>query len=50
VFTDHESARAYRDKHVARLQEMGVEGVRAWIFDVNEALSVINGGDTVLQS
>lgn len=49
LFTDHESARAYRDKHVARLQEMGIERVRARIFDVNESLSSINRGDAALE-
>ncbi len=42
AFVNEASARAYIDKHSARLAEFGIEGIRARVFDVNQALSEIN--------
>jgi hypothetical protein len=42
AFADEAAARAYIDKHSARLAEFGIEGIRAKVFDVNEGLSEIN--------
>ncbi|WP_432559609.1 monooxygenase [Granulicoccus sp. GXG6511] len=39
LFDDAESAKAYAEKHTARLQSFGITDIRALFFDVNEALS-----------
>ncbi|GAA3895959.1 monooxygenase [Halomonas cibimaris] len=44
LFDDTASAEAYLAKHSARLGEMGIAGIEAQIFEVNEPLSRINGG------
>ena len=44
LFTDTASAEAYVAKHSARLQDFGIDGIRARVFDVNEALSAITHG------
>ncbi|WP_440996603.1 monooxygenase [Arhodomonas sp. SL1] len=44
LFSNREDAEAYRQKHTARLQDMGVTGIEAQILDVNEPLSQINAG------
>lgn len=41
VFADHQSAQAYLDKHTARLKNLGVNEVRARIYDMNLDLSKI---------
>jgi hypothetical protein len=41
AFTDEASAKAYLEMHSARLKSFGVPEVRGYIFDVNEALSII---------
>ena len=41
LFTDEPSAQAYLDKHTARLKSLGVNEVRARIYDVNQSLSKI---------
>ena len=42
AFSDEPSARAYVEKHGARLAEFGIEGIRARVFDVNQGLSRLN--------
>ncbi|WP_404472092.1 monooxygenase [Vreelandella venusta] len=42
LFQTRENAVAYCEKHVARLKDMGVTGIEAQIFTVNQALSSIN--------
>lgn len=44
LFTDETSARAYADMHTRRLATFGVNGIRARIFDVNQALTTITRG------
>ncbi|AVI61477.1 monooxygenase [Halomonas sp. GFAJ-1] len=42
LFQTRENAIAYCEKHTARLKDMGVSGIEAHIFTVNQALSGIN--------
>ncbi|MGM0417079.1 MAG: monooxygenase [Thermodesulfobacteriota bacterium] len=42
LFETEEDARAYLDKHRARLKEFGVSHINALIFDINPALSYLN--------
>jgi len=42
VFETEEDAHAYLDKHRARLEELGVSGINAHIFDINPTLSQLN--------
>ncbi len=42
LFEDEASAQAYLEMHTARLNEMGISGVRGLILDVNQTLSEIN--------
>lgn len=44
LFDDAASARAYLDKHAARLADLGVEGIEAQVLEVNAALSAITHG------
>jgi len=44
LFEDEASALAYLEMHTARLNKMGISGVRGLIFDVNQTLSKINHG------
>ncbi len=44
LFADAASAQAYLEMHSARLADFGITGIRARLFDVNEALSAINYG------
>ncbi|WP_105189299.1 monooxygenase [Pseudoalteromonas sp. T1lg48] len=44
LFVDETSAKNYLEMHSARLQKMGIDEVRGKIFDVNEALTLINKG------
>lgn len=44
LFENEETAKAYLEKHTARLKGMGVQEVNAKIFDVNKRLSEINKG------
>ena len=44
LFENEESAKAYLDKHTARLKGFGVTEVNAKIFDVNDKLSKITNG------
>jgi len=44
LFEDEGSARAYLDKHTARLKEFGVSKVNGKLFQVNESLSAIDRG------
>ena len=44
LFADAESARAYVQKHTARLGQLGCEGARAKVFDVNLPLTKITRG------
>lgn len=44
LFEDVDSARAYLEEHLARLEGFGVADVRAKLFDVNEPLSYLNAG------
>lgn len=44
LFEDEASAVAYLKMHSARLEAMGVKGIRGKIFDVNLPLSAINKG------
>ena len=44
LFDDQGSAEAYLAKHSARLASFGVTGIRALVFDVNEALTRIVRG------
>lgn len=41
LFETRPQAEAYRDKHAARLESLGVTGIRAILFEVNEALSAV---------
>ncbi len=50
LFADDNSARAYMEKHTARLQAMGVNEVVCELFDVNEPLTAINHGATQRQA
>ncbi|WP_028878357.1 monooxygenase [Terasakiella pusilla] len=42
LFQDEASAQAYLDMHTARLNAMGITGVRGRIFDINTDLSALN--------
>ena len=42
LFDDRASAQAYLDMHSARLASFGIQGLRARLFEVNEALSAID--------
>lgn len=44
LFEDEGSARAYLEKHTARLKEFGVSKVNGKVFRVNEPLSAIDRG------
>ena len=44
LFETEETAKAYLDKHAARLKGFGVPEVHAKLFDVNETLSNITNG------
>jgi len=44
LFDDEVSARAYIDKHTARLAEFGIHDIRAKVFSVNDGLTAITGG------
>ena len=44
LFKDEETAKAYMEKHTARLKALGIFDVRIKIFDVNEELSKITHG------
>ncbi|MDR9424398.1 MAG: monooxygenase [Marinobacter sp.] len=44
LFEDEPSARAYLEKHSARLKEFGVPEVNGKVFQVNEKLSAIDHG------
>lgn len=44
LFETEEAARAYLDKHTARLKGFGVTEIHAKIFDVNKPLSQITNG------
>lgn len=44
LFENEETARAYLEKHTARLKGFGVPEVKAKIFDVNKDLSQITHG------
>ena len=44
LFENEETAKAYLDKHTARLKGFGVQEVHTKIFDVNETLSNITNG------
>ena len=44
LFEDEASARKYLEMHTARLKGFGVPVVNAKVFQVNEALSVIDHG------
>lgn len=43
LFSDEALAHQYLDKHTARLASFGISDIRSKIFEVNEALSAING-------
>lgn len=42
LFTDKESAQNYLTMHTQRLQSFGIAPINAMIFEVNQALSLIN--------
>lgn len=42
LFDDESRARAYLDKHSARLRQFGIDDIRAVVFDVNAPLSRID--------
>lgn len=42
LFESEETAKSYLDMHSARLEAMGIEGIRGIIFDMNAELSAIN--------
>lgn len=42
LFETEEDARAYLDKHRARLEEFGITKINAQFFDINLALSELN--------
>lgn len=44
LFADGASAEAYLAKHTERLEGFGIDGIRARIFDVNDALTAITAG------
>ena len=44
LFHDDASARAYLEKHRARLEAFGITEVNAKLFQVNEALTAIDDG------
>jgi hypothetical protein len=44
LFEDEQSARAYLEKHAARLMDSGITGMSAKFFDVNIDLSRITRG------
>ncbi len=44
LFEDETSARAYLEKHTARLKGFGIPEVHGKVFRVNEALSAIDNG------
>ena len=44
LFDSEANARAYLEKHTARLNSFGITGINGKIFDVNEALSSLNNG------
>ncbi len=39
LFENEETAKTFLDKHTARLADLGISGVRAKMFDINETLS-----------
>ncbi|MBA4502645.1 monooxygenase [Marinobacterium marinum] len=45
-FTDRTSAQAYLEMHSKRVEAMGADNIRSRIFDINEALTAINHGQT----
>lgn len=42
LFESGDAAKSYLDMHKARLEAMGVQDVRGFIFDMNAELSAIN--------
>lgn len=42
VFNNLKDAKRYLDKHTKRLESFGYSNIRAKIFEINEALSLIN--------
>ncbi|KLV04021.1 monooxygenase [Photobacterium aquae] len=44
LFVDQASAERYLAMHTARLQQMGIDGIRGRIFDVNPTLTTVNHG------
>jgi hypothetical protein len=44
LFDDEASALAYLEMHTRRLTGFGIEGIRAEVFGINEALTAINRG------
>ncbi len=44
LFEDEPSAQAYLEMHTTRLQNMGINDVRGFIFDINQPLTAINRG------
>lgn len=42
LFESEETAKSYLDMHKARLEAMGIQDVRGFIFDINQELSAIN--------
>ncbi|MGC3871863.1 monooxygenase [Halomonas sp. GXIMD04776] len=44
LFDTRDQAESYLEKHSQRLKEMDIDGIQAWVFEVNEALSTINRG------
>ena len=44
LFEDADSARAYLEEHLTRLEGFGITNIRAKLFDVNEPLSYLNAG------
>ncbi|WP_341503920.1 monooxygenase [Gallaecimonas sp. GXIMD4217] len=44
LFEDEAAARAYLEKHTARLKALGVPEVQARIFDVNDELTRLTSG------
>ena len=44
LFKDKETAKAYVEKHTARLKTLGISDIRIKIFDINEELSKITHG------
>lgn len=44
LFASDETAKAYVDKHTARLQQLGIHTIHAKTFHINEALTTLNHG------